>query len=97
MSAIGLLVTGVVGAVAALALSTIFGYSSSAGYHLPDGNLTSKETALLLKFGKIAAAAGIATAIGGTVLSTGPLGIVLAIIGGVVLLLYAEIDNWRFP
>lgn len=97
MSAIALLVTGVIGAVAAVALSSIFGYSTSAGYHRPGGNLTTKQQAFFLKLAKIVGAGAIATAIGSAVLSMGPIGIGLIVAGGVLLVLYAEIDNWRFP
>lgn len=92
-----MLVTGVIAAVATLVLSNVFGYSSKAGYHLPGGSLTTKEWAVILKLTKIGVASAIAVGVAGTVLSMGPLGIGLILVGGVALVLYAEIDNWNFP
>ncbi|MGQ3411556.1 hypothetical protein ACT4ML_04740 [Natrinema sp. LN54] len=93
--AISLLVTGVIAAIAAILLSPVFGYSTSAGYHLRSGSLTSKEKAALLKLAKIGAAGAIAAYTAPIIIAMSPLLIGTAVIGGVVLVLHYDIPHWR--
>ena len=93
--AISLLVTGVIAAIAAILLSPVFGYSTNAGYHLSNGELTNKEKAALLKLAKIGAAGLIALYLAPTILAASPFLILPVLLGGVVLVLHYEIPHWR--
>ena len=90
-----LLVTGVIGAIAALLLSSLFGQSTPWGYRMPGGGWGSKETAALLKLLKMFTAGAIAAAVGAFLLTAGPVVIFLVVIGGVILVLHGEIDHWN--
>ncbi|MFK5604898.1 hypothetical protein [Haloferax volcanii] len=92
---ISLLVTGVVGAVAAMLLAPVFGYSSNAGYHLGSGSLTTKQNATLLKLGKIVVAGAVAAYLSPLILAASPVLIGLAVIGGVVVVLHSDIPHWK--
>lgn len=90
-----LLVTGVVGAVAAILLAPVFGYSTNAGYHLGSGSLTTKGNATFLKLAKIVVAGVIAASVAPMILAASPFVIAAIAIGGVVLVLHYDISNWR--
>lgn len=90
-----LLVTGVVGAVAAMLLAPVFGYSTNAGYHLGSGSLTTKGNATFLKLAKIVVAGVIAASVAPMILAASPFVIAAIAIGGVVLVLHYDISNWR--
>lgn len=92
---ISLLVTGVIGAVAAMLLAPVLGYSSNAGYHLGSGSLTTKQNATFLKLAKIVLAGAIAAYLTPLILAASPILIGLAAIGGVILVLHSEIPHWR--
>lgn len=89
------LVTGVVGAVAAILLAPVFGYSTNAGYHLGSGSLTTKGNATFLKLAKIVVAGVIAASVAPMILAASPFVIAAIAIGGVVLVLHYDISNWR--
>lgn len=90
-----LLVTGVAGAVAAMLLAPVFGYSTNAGYHLGNGSLTTKGNATLLKLAKIAVAGVIAASVGPVILAASPFVIAAVALGGAFLVLHSDIGNWR--
>lgn len=90
-----LLVTGVIGALAAMLLAPVFGYSTNAGYHLGSGSLTTKGNATILKSGKIVVAGVIAASLAPMILAASPIVITAITIGAVVLVLHSDIANWR--
>jgi len=95
--AINFFVAGVVAAIASMVLAPVFGYSTDAGYHLGNGDLTNKEDAMLLKLAKIGAAGAIAAYTAPIILEASPLLIGAILIGGVMLVLHYDISNWNTP
>lgn len=94
MTAIALLVTGVLAAVATVALSGLFGRSTKGGY-LWRGSWTTKDMSYVLRGLKILAAGIIATYLWPVIAGMAPWIVAIVVVGGLVLVVHYDIDHWR--